>query len=108
MVTYTVVVEAPNIQLKLLPGMTATLAFQIEKHQRVMTIPNAALRFHPKPDQVRPADQAIVEGMADEAESNGADGATFSEMGTAAKHELSHRGRAFRALADALAALTNP
>ena len=31
-----------------------------------------------------------------------------SEMGTAAKHELSHRGRAFRALADALAALTNP
>ena len=79
-VTYTVVVEAPNIQLKLLPGMTATLAFQIEKHQRVMTIPNAALRFHPKPDQVRPADQAIVEGMADEAESNGADGTTAAAL----------------------------
>jgi XTP/dITP diphosphohydrolase len=39
---------------------------------------------------------------------DGAGGATFSEMGTAAKHDLSHRGRAFRALVDALAALTNP
>jgi XTP/dITP diphosphohydrolase len=39
---------------------------------------------------------------------DGADGATFSEMGTAAKHDLSHRGRAFRALADALGGLTSP
>jgi XTP/dITP diphosphohydrolase len=30
------------------------------------------------------------------------DGRTFSEMGEAAKNELSHRGRAFRALVDAL------
>ena len=31
-------------------------------------------------------------------------GATFAEMGAAAKHSMSHRGRAFRALLDALAA----
>ena len=31
-----------------------------------------------------------------------ADGATFAEMGAAAKHEISHRGRAFRLLLDAL------
>ena len=30
-VTYPVVVEAPNPELKLLPGMTANLSFQIDK-----------------------------------------------------------------------------
>ena len=46
-VTYTVVVEATNAELKLLPGMTANLTFQIEKRSDVLTLPNAALRFHP-------------------------------------------------------------
>src|SRR5205085_2026045 len=32
----------------------------------------------------------------------GGDGRTFAEMSPAEKHELSHRGRAFRALAEAL------
>ena len=47
------VVEAANAGLKLLPGMTANLSFQIEKHAGVLALPNAALRFHPKPEQVR-------------------------------------------------------
>jgi len=61
-VTYTVVVESSNPELKLLPGMTANLAFQIEKHAGVLTVPNAALRFHPKTEQVRESDRAILEG----------------------------------------------
>ena len=44
-VTYTVVVEAANPGLKLLPGMTANLAFQIETHTNVLKVPNAALRL---------------------------------------------------------------
>jgi len=36
------------------------------------------------------------------------DGRTFGEMAASEKHALSHRGRAFRALRDALAAVTNP
>jgi HlyD family secretion protein len=63
-VTYTVVVESPNPQIKLLPGMTANLSFQIEKHTSVLTLPNAALRFYPKPEQVRPSDRAILDGKA--------------------------------------------
>ena len=39
--------------MKLLPGMTANLAFQIEKRTGVPAVPNAALRFRPKPEQVR-------------------------------------------------------
>jgi HlyD family secretion protein len=61
-VTYTVIVEAPNGELKLLPGMTANLAFQIEKKANLLTVPNAALRFHPTVEQVRLRDRAIVDG----------------------------------------------
>jgi HlyD family secretion protein len=60
-VTYTVIVESGNSELKLLPGMTANLAFRIEKHTGVLTVPNAALRFRPKPEQVRESDRAILE-----------------------------------------------
>ncbi len=63
-VTYTVVVESPNPQIKLLPGMTANLIFQIEMHAGVPTVPNAALRFYPKPEQVRQSDRAILTGVA--------------------------------------------
>jgi HlyD family secretion protein len=64
-VTYTVVVESPNTDLKLLPGMTASLAFQIEKRSNVLRVPNAALRFQPKPADVRPADRPLLEKTAD-------------------------------------------
>jgi HlyD family secretion protein len=63
-VTYTVVVESSNVDLKLLPGMTANLSFQIEKRPGVLTVPNAALRLHPTAEQVRACDRAIVEGTA--------------------------------------------
>ena len=69
-VTYTIVVEAPNAQLKLLPGMTAKLSFQIAKHEKVLKIPNAALRFYPKAEQVRPEDRKLLEGSDEPASSD--------------------------------------
>jgi HlyD family secretion protein len=63
-VTYTVVVEAPNTEFKLLPGMTANLSFQTETRAGVLKIPNSALRFNPKPSQVRECDRAILEGTS--------------------------------------------
>jgi HlyD family secretion protein len=78
-VTYTVVVESPNPQVKLLPGMTANLIFQIEVHGGVLTIPNSALRFYPRQDQVRASDRAIITGsgassVADKADRSKAQG----------------------------------
>ncbi|MDB5390792.1 MAG: secretion protein HlyD, partial [Planctomycetaceae bacterium] len=61
-VTYPVVVSAANPDLKLLPGMTASISFQVDHRDNVIKIPNAALRFYPNPAQVRPEDQAILEG----------------------------------------------
>jgi HlyD family secretion protein len=69
-VTYTVVVESSNCDLKLLPGMTANLRFQIERRENALRIPNAALRYRPKADQVRPEDRPILERLAQETEAN--------------------------------------
>jgi HlyD family secretion protein len=60
-VTFTVVVEAAQRDLKLLPDMTANLSFQIEEKVGVLTVPNSAFRFLPKPEEVRPGDRAILE-----------------------------------------------
>ena len=44
-VTYTVLVSALNPDLKLLPGMTANVKIAVDKREKVIKIPNAALRF---------------------------------------------------------------
>jgi HlyD family secretion protein len=63
-VTYPVVVIAPNPDRKLLPGMTANLSFQIGERTDKLRIPNAALRYFPQREQVRPKDRKILEGAA--------------------------------------------
>lgn len=46
-ITYTVVVSTQNPDLRLLPGMTANVTFQIARRENVVMLPNAALRFRP-------------------------------------------------------------
>jgi HlyD family secretion protein len=46
-VTYNAVIAAPNPDLKLRPGMTASVNIQIASRDDVVRIPNAALRFRP-------------------------------------------------------------
>ena len=53
-VTYTVVVDAPNADLSLLPGMTASARFIVDERREVLKVPNAALRFSP-PDAAQTA-----------------------------------------------------
>jgi HlyD family secretion protein len=94
-VTYPVVVEAPNekifdeepvvvprpaseiapgvremrphdVNLKLLPGMTANLSFEVDRRDKAVKIPNGALRFFPQPQHVRPEDKALLEGKIEE------------------------------------------
>ena len=68
-VTYPVVIESPNPQMKLLPGMTATLSFQIERREDLVKIPNAALRFYPDREQVREQDRKLLDGAEAEDDS---------------------------------------
>lgn len=46
-VTYTTVIDVPNPQLKLKPGMTANVNIEIARADDVLRVPNAALRFRP-------------------------------------------------------------
>lgn len=62
-VTYPVIVGAPNPDLKLLPGMTASLSFQVDDRASVTKLPNAALRFYPEAKYVRTEDLPILEGL---------------------------------------------
>lgn len=72
-VTYPVIVATPNPDLKLLPGMTASLTFQVVELKGVRKIPNEALRFNPEKAQVREADRKFLElSLQDEADEESA------------------------------------
>jgi HlyD family secretion protein len=49
-VTYSTVIDVPNPELKLKPGMTANVSIEIARRDNVLRVPNAALRFRPTPD----------------------------------------------------------
>jgi len=46
-VTYTVIVNAPNPEKKLMPGMTANITVLVQKIDSVLIVPGKALRFAP-------------------------------------------------------------
>lgn len=46
-VTYITVIDVPNPQLKLKPGMTATVTIEIARREGILRVPNTALRFRP-------------------------------------------------------------
>jgi len=46
-VTYTVIVNAPNPEMKLMPGMTANITVLVQKLDSVLIVPGKALRFTP-------------------------------------------------------------
>jgi len=62
-VTYPVVLKAPNPDMKLMPGMTANISFQIESRDDVLRVPAAALRYVPPAALVRPEDRHYVEAL---------------------------------------------
>lgn len=54
-VSYSVVVTVQNPDGQLLPGMTATVEFVTGSAKNVLTVPNAALRFRPTPEELAAA-----------------------------------------------------
>lgn len=46
-VTYAAIVTAPNPELKLMPGMTATITVETDRRDNALRVPNAAVRFRP-------------------------------------------------------------
>lgn len=90
-VTYNVVIDVRNPDLKLKPGMTANLTMTIAERQNALKIPNAALRFRPKdvtPEKMREllrgADTQAGPGAGAEAAKDGAKDAVAKGAGQSA------------------------
>lgn len=61
-VTYPVVIAAANPELLLLPGMTASISFEVDAVQDALKIPNDAIRFYPEDVRhVREQDRALLD-----------------------------------------------
>ncbi len=73
-VTYTIIIDAPNPDYKLMPGMTATIqVFVLEKND-ILVVPSKALRFNP--DQ-----KLLMSYMSQQAKPEMPAGQTPPEMG---------------------------
>ncbi len=53
-VTYTVEVDTDNADGKLLPYLTANVQFITASRENVLAVPNGALRWQPRPEQIAP------------------------------------------------------
>jgi len=60
-VTYSVIIDVDNSQLKLKPGMTANITITVGEQANVLKVPNAALRY--RPPGVTPADEMALLGI---------------------------------------------
>jgi hypothetical protein len=65
-VTYTVIINAPNPDQKLLPGMTANIVIYAEEINDVLTIPYKAVKFTPEAEYLAQQwkEMASKNGMA--------------------------------------------
>jgi HlyD family secretion protein len=74
-VTYTTIVDVDNPDMKLRPGMTATISIVVGEAQNALRVPNSALRFQPPPEVLQEIfAQMRKEMQAKRAESGQADG----------------------------------
>lgn len=62
-VTYTTIVEVDNPEMKLRPGMTATVSIVTGEARNILRVPNAALRFTPSPEEWREISARMREEM---------------------------------------------
>lgn len=92
-VTYPVVISAPNPDLKLLPGMTADITFLVEEKPDIVRIPNTALRYFPEREHVREADRELLDGVREEREQLADGGAELPPASEQAAADLNQRMR---------------
>lgn len=90
-VTYPVIVAAPNPDMKLLPGMTASISFQVAYKSDVIKIPNAALRFYPEAKHVRKEDLGVLEGHKERTMSRSDDDAQQNVQSMSASERTENR-----------------
>ena len=68
-VSYVTVIDVPNPELKLKPGMTANVSVEIARADDALRVPNAALRFRPDPEVLQAIGRAAQRARRDTAPS---------------------------------------
>jgi HlyD family secretion protein len=105
-VTYPVVVSVENPDGKLLPGMTATVEFEVAEAKDVLCVPNAALRFKPESAATPGASDAATASPAGPAAAAGTAGTAASPASSgSARHGGRSRGASSLWSVDATGAL---
>lgn len=66
-VTYDVVIQVDNMDLRLKPGMTANVSILVQHREGVLKIPNAALRFRPESGKLETTSGKKKDSAASEA-----------------------------------------
>ena len=82
-VTYNAVIAVPNVELKLKPGMTATVTIQTDTRTNVTRVPNAALRYRPAGEHAGSGPEVWIEsatGPARVALKTGLSDGTYTEV----------------------------
>lgn len=87
-VNYTVIIEAPNPDLKLMPGMTATITVLVDRRDNVLKLPNLALRFQPDQKEL----EALRQGRAsDSTQGRGMDSIRWKGIDSTRRAEMRAR-----------------
>ncbi len=73
-ITYPVIVEVPNPDLKLRPSMTADVTIQVDTANNVLRVPNSALRFRPETAEGQEQGQARRNGSDGASRAGGSEG----------------------------------
>ena len=62
-VTYTVIIDVPNPDMKLMPGMTATITVMIDSRNDILKVPSKALSFTPPSDYLTNYFESLPDSM---------------------------------------------
>jgi HlyD family secretion protein len=81
-VTYGTVIEVPNPDLKLKPGMTANVSIEIAKRTDVVRVPNTAIRFRPTAEIFEAFNQELPPELQQRGGTGGRRGGTDMAGGT--------------------------
>lgn len=92
-VNYTVVVDAPNEKGLLLPGMTATVNFEVNRVDDVLVVPNAALRFQPSAEVLEEYQKRVAERRDTASRPQGARDTAVARTGGTAQRRSGGAGR---------------
>jgi HlyD family secretion protein len=80
-VTYSAIVTARNPELKLKPGMTASLSVEVARRDDVLRVPSSALRFKPSPSVLEALGQKVETSTGAAARPVAASGTVWTYVG---------------------------